>query len=360
MAIPLGKLTIIIGAGLIGSALSKEGRLSDVTNLFSGALKIVTKHLQQDKGSPQSTSKLQTDSLLAQVDNLREELQLLASSRSVTIVTGSRSASGILGVKTVIVVGFVGYGYLWWKGWKISDMMFVTKRGFSDACNSVGKRVDLVSSSLATAKRHLSLRIDRVDSNIDECKELTSATKDEVLKLHGDLSVFHEDVESVRSVVQTLETKLVRIEENQDFATEGVYRLCKFVEKLEPSKKPDLIQDSASSSRRVIGPPQHVAVTRMSSMPPLALEPLSPSASGEPLKVLHTPKAVSTSGLKDFQISNPIRNRDLGIYSSIDPSNGTPVFKEPSTSSSTSSSSSTFGWRLPGLSVLTRTRSAAR
>lgn len=356
MAIPIGKLTIIIGAGLIGSALSKEGGLSDVTSFLSGTFKIVTKHLQHDKGSSTSTSKPNTDSLLSQINTLRQELQLAASSRSVTIVTGSRSGPGVFGVKTIIVVGFVGYGYIWWKGWKLWDMMFVTRRGFSDACNSVGKQLDLLSSSLSSTKRHLSSRIDHVDNNIDECKELTVATKDEVSRLHGDLSEFHEDVESVRVAVQTLESKLVRIEENQDFATEGVYRLCKFVEKIEPSRKPELIQDSTSVSRQAIGPSKHIAVTRMSSMPPLALESPSPSTSTDPPKVLHTPKAVSTSGLKDLQVSNTMTERILRTSSENLP-NGSSSIEEAS--SSNSSGSSAFAWRLPGFGVFNKARGPA-
>jgi hypothetical protein len=34
------------------------------------------------------------------------------------------------------------------QGWKLGDMMFVTKRGLSDACNVVGKQIDQVSDSV--------------------------------------------------------------------------------------------------------------------------------------------------------------------------------------------------------------------
>nr|DAD34203.1 TPA_asm: hypothetical protein HUJ06_004843 [Nelumbo nucifera] len=90
MSLPLGKLTILVGAGILGSVLAKEGRVSDVSDFFSGALKIVWKQLQRDE-SPSLKAKPQNDSLLAQVNSLRQELQLLASNRSVTIVNGSSS-----------------------------------------------------------------------------------------------------------------------------------------------------------------------------------------------------------------------------------------------------------------------------
>ncbi|KAM3314358.1 hypothetical protein ACQJBY_033286 [Aegilops geniculata] len=35
-----------------------------------------------------------------------------------------------------------------WKGWKISDMMFVTKRGLADGCNIAAKQLDQVSKNV--------------------------------------------------------------------------------------------------------------------------------------------------------------------------------------------------------------------
>ncbi|KAL5653260.1 hypothetical protein ACJX0J_038718, partial [Zea mays] len=52
---------------------------------------------------------------------------------------------------TAVIIGAIGYLFIRWKGWKLSDMMFVTKRGLSDACNVVGKQVDQVSESVNDA-----------------------------------------------------------------------------------------------------------------------------------------------------------------------------------------------------------------
>ncbi|KAL0357746.1 UNVERIFIED_CONTAM: putative DNA primase large subunit [Sesamum calycinum] len=167
MALPLGKLTLIVGAGLVGSVLAKEGRRGNVSDFLSGAFKVVYKQLKQDD-STASSSKPKNDSLMQQVNSLRQELQLLASSRSVTIVTGERSGSGKYGVVVIVVV--VGYGYIWWKA----------------------------------TKRHLSSRIDRVDCKIDECAENTAATKEEVSELRGDVKLIGADVQSVHHVVRSL------------------------------------------------------------------------------------------------------------------------------------------------------------
>ncbi|CAL9138771.1 unnamed protein product [Musa acuminata var. zebrina] len=378
----LGKLTIVIGAGIIGSVLTKDGGLPDITHLFSGAFRIVTKHLQQEKDNSQSSSKPQTDSLLAQVNTLRHELQLLASSRSVTIVTGGKSGSGRYGVSAVIVIGALGYVFIWWKGWKLSDMMFVTRRGFSDACTRVGKQLELVSSSITTAKKQLSSRIDLVDSNVEECKEIAAATKFEVSQLHGDLSLFHAEVESVHRAVQTLETKIGRIEGSQDFATRGVYHLCQFVEKLEGAKSRELIQDSPSSSQRLLEPPQtSLVVTRTSSLPPLPVESPSSSASASPSIAIESPRvlrsstAVSASGLKELQeISNATRlgsfksNMTSGSTSKVSnstteepnstaPNSSWSMWKSTDEPNSTAPSSTRSLWKLPSIGILSRTRS---
>nr|XP_018679396.1 PREDICTED: uncharacterized protein LOC103977111 [Musa acuminata subsp. malaccensis] len=379
----LGKLTIVLGAGLIGSMLTKDRNLSDITPLFSGAFRIFTKHLQQDKDNPRSTSKPQTDSLLAQVNTLREELQLLASSRSVTIVTGDGSDSRRNRVTAIIVVGALGYVFIWWKGWKLSDMMFVTRRGLSDACTRVGKQLELLSSSIAAAKRQISSRMDRVDSNLDECKELAAATKCEVSQLHGDLSLFHTEVESVHRAVQTLETKLGRIEGSQDFATRGVYQLCQFVERLEQGRNQEFLQDSPTTSQRAIELPQTSSVVaRTSSLPPLAVESPSPSSTSpsialESPRILRSSTAVSASGLKELQdISNAIKpgsmksNMMSGNTSEVSngtteepngtaPSSSRSIWKSTEEQNSAVPSSSRSMWKLPSISFLSRTRSSA-
>eukprot|EP00262_Sarcandra_glabra_P012364 TRINITY_DN3170_c0_g2_i2.p1 TRINITY_DN3170_c0_g2~~TRINITY_DN3170_c0_g2_i2.p1 ORF type:complete len:370 (-),score=68.58 TRINITY_DN3170_c0_g2_i2:20-1129(-) len=364
MALPLGKLTIIVGAGIVGSVLAKEGRFSNVSDFFSGAFKIVWKHIQQDDSqSTKPTSKPQNDSLLAQVNSLRQELQLLASSRSVTIVTGNGSGGRTYGMPVVVIVGVVGYGYVWWKGWKFSDMMFVTRRGLSDACTTVAKELEKVSSSVWAAKRHLSSRIDRLDDNLDECGAISAATRDEVSQLRGDLRGFGVDFESVQHAVQNLETKIGRIEGKQDFTNEGVLTLCDFVYMLEQSRNqsrnPEHIEASSSTfhtpAREL---PPSSSMSRTVSLPPRVpeLEPPSPSTSNGTTKVSRPLlTAVSASGLKDLRVIS-----DANEVADSEVSHGPVVAEEPNSNGSSSSGRSGYRWKVPGLNApfFTRTHSA--
>ncbi|XP_057858548.2 uncharacterized protein LOC131067529 isoform X2 [Cryptomeria japonica] len=288
MALPLGKLVIVVGAGIAGSVLVNEGRISRVSDFFSGAFKVVLKHLKDDGSSSKENSI--DNSLMAQVNNLRQELNRLASSRPITVVTGNSQSGTTTYAAPVIIVGVAGYGYIWWKGWKLSDMMFATKRSLSDACVSVGKQLEQVSASISAAKRHLSSRIDRVDNNLDQCAELNAATKDE-------------------------EFKIGRIEDKQDLTNLGVYELCQFVRTIEERKQAERVQISFSSKQAI----EHLNSTSSpgschqasSSKPQLAIEfPGSASSSSSSFKGSSSsprtpeqriPVSCSAAGLKEVQ-----------------------------------------------------------
>ncbi|XP_057949617.1 uncharacterized protein LOC131144778 [Malania oleifera] len=352
MALPLGKLTILVGAGIVGSVLAKEGRMSNVFDLFSGAFKIVFKQIRRDDSTPLS-SKPQNDSLLAQVNTLRQELQLLASNGSVTIVTAGGTGASRYGIIVVVVVA--GYGYIWWKGWKLPEMMFATRRSLADASSKIARQLETVYSSISAAKRHLSSRIDRVDHNLDERAELDAATREEVSEIRGEMNTIGVKFQSVHHAVQTLGTKIGGLEGKQDLRNEGVKRLCEYAWSLENSRTIERIQASPSTTpRAALEPPQITPLSRTGSLPSTVL-PLesSPSSSNGSHKVYRPlQKSAFTSGLKELQ----------GISEVVE----TPGISEVSTEILGSDernrenlSSGIFGWKRPSISsFLTRTRSA--
>ncbi|KAK2636823.1 hypothetical protein Ddye_031615 [Dipteronia dyeriana] len=347
MALALGKLTLLVGAGLVGSVLAaKEGGLSTVSDLVSGAFKIVFKQIKQDDSS-KSVSKPLNDTLLAQVNSLRQELQILTSNRPITIVTGTGSGTRKYGM--IIVVAVVGYGYVWWKGWKLPDMMFATKRSLSDACNNVAKQLEDVYSSISTAQRQLSSKITSVDQDVNKIVDISQATKEEVTLLRGRSRLIGEEFESVRDVVQTLESKLTQIEGKQDTTTQGVKMLCDCVRKIENGQPTERIQASPFKSLiKTLEPSAITPSSRAVTLPPLPVEP-SPSSSksnGSQKVEWSQQSAVITFGLKEF---NGVPEAG---ESSLSPkvSNGIRI----SDDSSNWSSSNGFSGRGIGGSVLTR------
>ncbi|XP_062156611.1 uncharacterized protein LOC133864328 [Alnus glutinosa] len=333
MALPIGKLTILVGAGLLGSVLAKEGRVSTVSDYVSGAFKIVLKQIRQDN-SPPSVNKPRGDSLMAQVNSLRQELQMLASNTPITIVTASGRGGAKYGVIVVVVV--LGYGYVWWKGWKLPDMMFASRRSLSDACTSIAKQLETVYSSIQATKRGISSRMDVMDSTMDECAAITAETQEEVSELRKRTDFVGVDVINIHDAVQTLENKISRIEGKQDLTNEGVRRLCNYAWSMQNGRITESIQTG-------------------SSPPVLSPDPLSSDSGGSQQVKRPLLNAVSLPGLQDIDgISEVV---EASASSSGEGTKGVHARKDTSNGAS---GSGLFGLRFPGFSAsfLTRTRSA--
>ncbi|XWS63891.1 hypothetical protein CRYUN_Cryun06bG0140200 [Craigia yunnanensis] len=344
MALPLGKLTILVGAGIVGSILVKEGRMSNVSDFVSGAFKFAFRQLKHDDSTP-SVNKPRNDYLMAQVNSLRQELQILASNRPIAIVTGRGAGTNKYSIIIVVVV--VGYGYVWWKGWRLPDMMFATRRSLSDARDAIAKQLETVYSSISATRRHLSSRIEGVDNRLDEVADVNATTQDEVSLLQDKSMMLNSNVQSVRYVVQTLESKIDRIKGKQDMTNEGVNWLCDYAQTMEQNRSTDRLQASpASSSRPALEAPLKTP-SRTGSLPPI-LPVESPSHSdfnGTPKVKISPRNAVSASGLKE-----------VGESSSHDVANGNRTSEDKTNATS---SSGFFGIFSGGNgSFLARTRSA--
>lgn len=360
MALSLGKLTILIGAGIAGSVIAKEGRLPDVSGLFSGAFKVFLKQLKSDDSAP-TVKKPHNDALLAQVNSLRQELQLLARDRSITIV--NTSGTGGRKYVTVVVIVVVGYGYIWWKGWKLPDMMFATRRGLSDACSSIGNQLGKLYESIEDAKKKLSARMNRLDRSLDECAAITENTREEISVIQREADTISGDFKSVRVAVHVLESKIKEIEGKQVTTTEGVNKLCQFTLSLENSRATEYTQASSfNSSRPALELPPVSPSSRVTQSGPsrLSIEPPSvtltpPARTGSLSPTVSTDPPSPSSSTGSIQESRRMSEERNFSGSHVDSKRIPP--KEDKTNGS---SSGLLGLKFPGFSApfLTRTRSA--
>ncbi|RZC60177.1 hypothetical protein C5167_021943 [Papaver somniferum] len=257
MAISLAKLTILLGAGVVGSVLAQEGRTRD---LFSGAFKIFVKQIKRtDDTSSSSRSKPQNEALLAQVNNLRQELQLLQYDNSPTVIMTGGSSGGLstYGPPLVIVI-VIGYGIIWWKGWKFSSLMYATTRDLNDSRTSVAKPLDhlftAVKASYVTENK-VSAKINDAGAKIDDSMANLSATKKEFVTITGDANIFSKKLQVVRDAALNLGSKVGNFEKKQDIDYGGVHYLCNFVVDNEAKVQP-FIQGSQSTSRPALELPQ--------------------------------------------------------------------------------------------------------
>lgn len=234
------KILLIAGAGVVGSILLKNGSLSD---FLDDTYKVLVKHLKN--GNEVSGQNSVDSNLLAQLNILRKELSHLASERSsVTVVTGSRKANGAFVSVTIpaLIIGATGYGYLRWKGFSLSDFMYVTRRNMSNAVASVSKKFEHVSTTLSATKRHLTSRLEHLSGNLDQSIEQQAELKNDVVQVRGDVTRYGLEIETVQRLVQTLGLKIDSIENKQDIANSGVIFLCNFVEGMHVTQQREVLQ----------------------------------------------------------------------------------------------------------------------
>ncbi|THG21401.1 hypothetical protein TEA_008497 [Camellia sinensis var. sinensis] len=123
-------------------------------------------------------------------------------------------------------LGAMGYCCMWWKGWSLSDVMFVTKHNMANAVATVSKQLEHVSEALASTKRHLTKRLENLDWKLDEQKETSKLIANDVSEVKSNLNQIGYDIEIINQMVSGLEGKIELLESKQDTTNSGLWYLC--------------------------------------------------------------------------------------------------------------------------------------
>ncbi|WVZ96801.1 hypothetical protein U9M48_042392 [Paspalum notatum var. saurae] len=246
----LTRVVVLVGAGVAGSVVLRNGRLSEIL----GELQEILDKGNNGKGGGggDGGSDTTTEALLNQVRRLTLEVQRV-SSRPVTVVNGGSGQSGVSGlIVPAATVGALGYGYMWWKGISFSDLMYVTKRNMANAVSSMTKHLEQVQSSLAAAKRHLTQRIEKLDDKLDQQKAISGQIRDDVTDARLKLESIGSEIKNIKDLVWGLDGKIDSMEAKQDFSCAGVMYLCQFIEQ-NGGKLPERLEGTKVTAKRFGG-----------------------------------------------------------------------------------------------------------
>lgn len=213
----LSRIAFLLGAGYTTTILINNGKLSEILGDLQNFVK---SHEGSGEGG-------ETDAALAaQVRRLAMEVRSLASERRVTVLTGGSSGNVTNLVAPIAALGALGYGYMWIKGIKFSDLMYVTKSSMATAVSNLTKHLQHVSDALAATKRHLTQRIENVDGKLDDQIEMSKQIRDEVNDARGDIFKIDNEVDAIQMMLSGLDGRLLSLEEKQEIANVGVMYLC--------------------------------------------------------------------------------------------------------------------------------------
>ncbi len=73
------------------------------------------------------------------------------------------------------------------QGYKLGDMMYVTKKSFSGAVAAMNSRLEAVGEKLAKLRHHIQARLDRINAQIEDSMKTQGLIKDDVCH-HAQLS----------------------------------------------------------------------------------------------------------------------------------------------------------------------------
>ncbi|KAF8724932.1 hypothetical protein HU200_020648 [Digitaria exilis] len=242
----LTKVVVLVGAGVAGSVVIRNGRLAEIL----GELQEILDKASKGKGGGRADGG--EDELNEQVRRLAMEVRRLANPRPV-IINGSSVQSGVSGLLVpAATVGALGYGYMWWKGISFSDLMYVTKRNMANAVSTMTKHLEQVQSSLAAAKRHLTQRIEKLDDKLDQQKALSGQIRDDVTDARLKLESIGSEIKNIKDLVWGLDGKIDSMEAKQDFSCAGVMYLCQFIEQ-NGGKLPERLEGPKVTAKRYGG-----------------------------------------------------------------------------------------------------------
>ncbi|KAF8694817.1 hypothetical protein HU200_037914 [Digitaria exilis] len=296
------KVLILVGAGMTGSILLRNGRLSDVL----GELQEIMKGVNQGAVSgPYDIALIQ-----AQIRNLAQEVRDLTISRPITILNGKSDSGGGLSsyILPAAAIGAMGYCYMWWKGLSLTDVMFVTKRNMANAVQSMSKQLEQVSSALAATKRHLTQRLENLDGKMDEQVEVSKAIRNEVNDVKDDLSQIGFDIEAIQQMIAGLEGKIELLENKQDMANTGIWYLCQVAGGIKDGINTKFFQE-ATEKLKLSHPIQP------ETKPVKGLELFSESAKEH--KVVESKPAMFTSDAENEKLTKTAAVKGAAVHRSI-------------------------------------------
>ncbi|RLN00999.1 uncharacterized protein C2845_PM06G05300 [Panicum miliaceum] len=246
----LTKVVVLVGAGVAGSVVLRNGRLAEILGELQ---EILDKGNKGKSGGAGDADAELNEALTSQVRRLAMEVRQLASSRPITVLNGGSGPSGVSGlIVPAATVGALGYGYMWWKGISFSDLMYVTKRNMANAVSSMTKHLEQVQSSLAAAKRHLTQRIEKLDDKLDQQKALSGQIRDDVTDARLKLETIGSEIKNIKELVWGLDGKIDSMEAKQDFSCAGVMYLCQFIEQ-NGGKLPERLEGPKVTTKRFGG-----------------------------------------------------------------------------------------------------------
>mmetsp|Transcript_24267 Transcript_24267/g.59838 ORF Transcript_24267/g.59838 Transcript_24267/m.59838 type:complete len:336 (-) Transcript_24267:104-1111(-) len=176
-----------------------------------------------------ATAATQTDPRL---DALAQDMRaLMLSGRGQSIVV-SPAGGGTGGKMLLIFVPSAGF-YLWMRGYRLSDLQWVSSSRFSSAVDSIGKAQEALSKGLSTFREAVAKRLLEFQQQVEERFAAVQDGQQHIEAQVGDVQNSVGNMQGHLAVVdrrvQGLERKLDETQAQLAYTSKGIHLLCSVV-----------------------------------------------------------------------------------------------------------------------------------
>ncbi|BDA51119.1 hypothetical protein COCOBI_17-3390 [Coccomyxa sp. Obi] len=221
---------MVRGSGVLGALVGAGGATAYYNGVdVSGTMRyLLTGGQLRDLPSWQSSggNGRELDALYKLVEQLSRDVH---RQQGVTISMASNRGNGVVLLYTVGAAG-AGYVYLRvFKGWRLSDLMYVTRSSLTKSMNTVTAGVDSLSQRLSSMRTFVQQQVASLTKKQDDTLAAQAALEKQVSAVGEDVEDTRSKVDEVHSSVRVLEGSMEQLREQQMSANTGIYLLCRVV-----------------------------------------------------------------------------------------------------------------------------------
>jgi hypothetical protein len=213
--------------GLLGAAAGAGG----ASVYFSGlgdSLRFVLDHgmgFSHGSGGANMADK-HYDELYRMVQQLSTEMG--RKQQGITIVHGNDSKSGALYYVVAVAAGGAIYLRVF-RGWKLVDMMYVTRSSLKKSVGQLSDGLDGLGQRLSSVKTYLQGQIKALSGKQDQAMAVQAAMQEHLGVVGADVENTRAEVSEMHGTVRELEANMEQLSLSQQYANRGIYILCKVV-----------------------------------------------------------------------------------------------------------------------------------
>lgn len=233
-------LTLMASAGVGGLYFSNN--MSSASNAVSNAIAHILPFAGMYESAPGAGSSTSIAEISEQVSALARDVSRNSNQPMVVLRTPSSRVSEVVDamalagwVTLAASLGGASYYLAVWKGWRMGDLAWVSRKSFTETVDAVQTGIARVRGAVSGVRREVAERLLIVEARIEAVRAaLGDQIDSEVTEVKVRIADVGKEVQSVAEVLADVNGRIDCIDGKLDTATHGIMALVRVVSSLAP------------------------------------------------------------------------------------------------------------------------------